>query len=103
MNEQFVRFSLIGVNILTVILAGIIFLVVMSWYQVLTRYLAANSDARREAFYNSVKLAVIWTIFVLVVILIVFYLSLNLDLKYIPDSGGRNVSDLIDDGIMPMG
>jgi len=93
MVSHFGQFSLIGVNFLTVILAAIIFYIVASWYQVLAKWIALKPDSNRDSFNASLKLAVIWTILVLMIFIITFYLTYNPKLKYLSDWGGHNVLD----------
>ncbi|AYV83187.1 MAG: hypothetical protein Hyperionvirus4_152 [Hyperionvirus sp.] len=93
MAEHFGQFSLIGVNFLTVILAAIIFYVVASWYQVLAKWIALKYNSNRDNFNASLKLAKIWTIFVLIIFGVTLFIAAEPKLKYMSDWGGHNVME----------
>ncbi|AYV80878.1 MAG: hypothetical protein Harvfovirus9_8 [Harvfovirus sp.] len=102
MVQHFGQISLIGINVLTVVLAALIFYVVAAWFDVLAHRVAIGNkpEINKDEYHVAFRLAMIWTVFVIIIIVtasLVF--SLFPTSKDIPDWGGHEVSKDVRDAI----
>ncbi|AYV78529.1 MAG: hypothetical protein Edafosvirus17_5 [Edafosvirus sp.] len=98
--QHFGQFSLIGINILTVILAALIFFSVSTWFQVFVRWVSPKqNDDDKANLDKALKLAILWTSCVTIILVIV---SLCLGSSVWNDASqwkGHDVSEMLDEMI----
>lgn len=66
--------SIIGVNIITVILTGIVFFAVFSWYNAVYDLYRYWWEEIRTDYKVSIKFAILWTILTVIILISAYYI-----------------------------
>jgi len=95
MVQHFGQLSLIGVNVLTVALAALIFYSISTWFEVFVQWTNLKDGESKDNFDASLKLAVRWTccvIFILIVVSLI--LGASPTSKDLPEWGGHETVEM---------